>query len=66
MCDIAVKEDGGYIWKTGCDLPCKPSGTRPVCKGRAGKTASFKEIVITEAAGVATVYANDGGIILAM
>ena len=35
-------------------------------KAELEKRASFKEIVITEAAGVATVYANDGGIILAM
>ena len=58
--------DGGYIWKTGCDLPCKPSGTRLYVKAELEKRASFKEIVITEAAGVATVYAMTAGIILAM
>ena len=30
------------------------------------KRANFKEILITSAAGVATVYANDGGIVLAV
>ena len=35
-------------------------------KGELEKRASFKEIVITNAAGVATVYANDGGIVLAI
>ena len=35
-------------------------------KSELEKRGTFKDIVITTAAGVATVYANDGGIILAI
>ena len=35
-------------------------------KQELAKRADFKEIVVTNAAGVATVYANDGGIVLAI
>ena len=35
-------------------------------KNELMKRATFKEIVITETAGVATVYAGDGGIVLAV
>ena len=30
------------------------------------KRGSFRDVVITETAGVATVYANDGGIVIAL
>ena len=66
MCDIAVKETGDTSGKR--VVICHVNHQEPALyvKAELEKRASFKEIVITEAAGVATVYANDGGIILAM
>ena len=42
-----------------------PSRARLV-KEEMEKRGSFKEVIITETAGVATVYANDGGIVIAL
>ena len=66
MCDIAVKEAGDTSgkWVVICHVNHQERAL--YVKAELEKRASFKEIVITEAAGVATVYANDGGIILAM
>ena len=67
MCDIAVKEAGDMVSRKRAVI-ChvnNPERARYV-KEELEKRARFKEVVITEAAGVATVYANDGGIVLAM
>ena len=37
-----------------------------VVKNEMCRQASFKDVIITETAGVATVYASDGGIIVAL
>lgn len=66
MCDIAVKETGGTSGKRVVICHVNHQERALYVKAELEKRASFKEIVITEAAGVATVYANDGGIILAM
>ena len=66
MCDIAVKETGDTSGKRVVICPVNHQERALYVKAELEKRASFKEIVITEAAGVATVYANDGGIILAM
>ena len=66
MCDIAVKETGDTSGKRVVICHVNHQERALYVKAELGKRASFKEIVITEAAGVATVYANDGGIILAM
>lgn len=66
MCDIAVKETGDTSGKRVVICHVNHQERALYVKAELEKRASFKEIVITEAAGVATVYANDGGIILAM
>ena len=66
MCDIAVKETGNTSGKRVVICHVNHQERALYVKAELEKRASFKEIVITEAAGVATVYANDGGIILAM
>lgn len=66
MCDIAVKEMGDTSGKRVVICHVNHQERALYVKAELEKRASFKEIVITEAAGVATVYANDGGIILAM
>lgn len=66
MCDIAVKETGDTSGKRVVICHVNHPERALYVKAELEKRASFKEIVITEAAGVATVYANDGGVILAM
>ena len=66
MCDTAVKETGDTSGKRVVICHVNHQERALYVKAELEKRASFKEIVITEAAGVATVYANDGGIILAM
>ena len=66
MCDIAVKETGDTSGKRVVICHVNHQERALYVKAELEKRASFKEIVITEAAGVATVYANNGGIILAM
>lgn len=66
MCDIAVKETGDTSGKRVVICHVNHQERALYVKAELEKRASFKEIVITEAVGVATVYANDGGIILAM
>lgn len=66
MCDIAVKETGDTSGKRVVICHVNHQERALYVKAELEKRASFKEIVITEAAGVATVYANDGGIILAI
>lgn len=66
MCDIAIKETGDTSGKRVVICHVNHQERALYVKAELEKRASFKEIVITEAAGVATVYANDGGIILAM
>lgn len=66
MCDIAVKEAGDTKQRRAVIAHCNcPDRARQV-KEELEKRAQFQEIVITETAGVATVYAGDGGIVLAI
>lgn len=66
MCDIAGKETEGTGKRRAviCHVN-NPERARYV-KEELEKRYSFEEVVITEAAGVATVYANDGGVVLAI
>ena len=66
MCDIAVKEAGNTADKRAVVCHVNNPQRAMYVKGELEKRASFKKIVITNAAGVATVYANDGGIVLAI
>ena len=66
MCETAVKEAAAPedMRVVICHVN-HPKRAQQV-KEELEKLALFKEIIITKAAGVATVYANDGGIVIAM
>ena len=66
MCDIAVRDGGDTSGKTAVICHVNNPARAQLVKEELLKRASFRQIVITEAAGVATVYANDGGIVLAV
>ena len=64
MCDIAVKEAGDTLGKRAVICHVNNKKRAEYVREQLEKRANFKEILITSAAGVATVYANDGGIVL--
>lgn len=66
MTDIAVKEAGETKDKVLVISHCNNSQRAELVKQEMMKRASFKDIIITETAGVATLYANDGGIVMAL
>ncbi len=66
MCDIAFKEAGDTSEKTLVIAHCNNAARAESVKAEMEKRGAFKRIVITEAAGVSTVYASDGGIIMAL
>ena len=66
MCDIAVKEAGDTLGKRAVICHVNNKKRAEYVREQLEKRANFKEILITSAAGVATVYANDGGIVLAV
>lgn len=66
MCDTAVKEAGDTSGKRAVIAHCNCLQRAEQVKAELVKRAEFSEIVITETAGVATVYAGDGGVILAV
>lgn len=66
MCDIAVKEAGDTGEKRAVIAHCNCPDRAQQVKTELQKRAEFSEIVITETAGVATVYAGDGGIVMAI
>ena len=69
MCQIAVEKAGGPE-KTALLRLCITHVNNParaeLVKEEFLKLASFREIVITDAMGVATVYAEDGGIVIGL
>ena len=66
MADIAMKEAGDTRNKVLAIAHCNNSERAEFVKQEMLKRGSFKDIMITETAGVATVYANDGGIIMTL
>ena len=66
MCDIAVKEAGDTLGKRAVICHVNNKKRAEYVREQLEKRANFKQILITSAAGVATVYANDGGIVLAV
>ena len=66
MCDIAVSEAGDPLGKRAVICHVNNKKRAEYVREQLEKRANFKEILITSAAGVATVYANDGGIVLAV
>lgn len=66
MCDTAVKEAGDTTGKRAVIAHCNCPERAQLVKQELEKRAEFSEIVVTETAGVATVYAGDGGVVLAI
>lgn len=66
MCDIAVKEVVDAAGKIAVVCHVNNPERAEYVKNELAKRVGFKKIVVTNAAGVATVYANNGGIVLAV
>lgn len=66
MCDLAVKEAKNPETQRVVIAHCNHESRANQVKDELLKRAPFKEVVITKTAGVATVYASDGGIVLAL
>ena len=66
MADIAIREAGETKDKVLIIAHCNNPDRAEVVKNEMCRQASFKDVIITEMAGVATVYASDGGIIVAL
>lgn len=66
MAEIAVKEAGDTKEKVLVITHCNDQKRALYVKQEMTKRAEFKDVILTEAAGVATVYANDGGIVMAL
>ena len=66
MCDIAVKEVADAASKIAVVCHVNNPERAEYVKDELAKRVGFKKMVVTNAAGVATVYANDGGIVLAV
>lgn len=66
MADIAIREAGETKDKVLIIAHCNNPERAEVVKNEMCRQASFRDVIITETAGVATVYASDGGIIVAL
>lgn len=66
MVDIALKEAGDTKDKVLVIAHCNNAERALAVKAEISTHAKFKDVIITETAGVATVYASDGGIVLAL
>lgn len=64
MCDIAWKEAGAAEAKRAVIAHCNNPERAEIVRQDLENRGIFREIVVTETAGVATVYAGDGGVIL--
>ncbi len=65
MCSIAASEGVDTLKKTVVIAHCNNQKRADYVKEQLSSLAQFGRIVITETAGVATLYAGDGGIVLA-
>ena len=66
MAEIAVKEAGTTKDKRLVIAHCNAPERAQFMKEKLCSMAEFKEVVITDTRGVSTVYASDGGVILAL
>ena len=66
MAEIAVKEAGTTKDKRLVIAHCNAPERAQFMKDKPCSMAEFNEVVITDTCGVSTVYANDGGVILAL
>lgn len=64
MCDIAVRDKTDLEQKRVIIAHCNCPERALQVKAEMEKRGSYKDIVITETAGVATLYAGDGGIVM--
>lgn len=64
MCDMAIKDGGDVSGKRAVISHCNAPERAGLVKEELERMGVFREFVTIETAGVATVYANDGGIIL--
>ena len=64
MTETAVKNGGATEGKRLVISHCNAPERAEYVKQKMCEMAPFKEAIITETAGLATVYANDGGIIV--
>lgn len=66
MCQIATKEAKEPSAKRAVIAHCNCPDRAEQVKAELEKCGDYREIVITETAGVATMYAGDGGIVMAI
>ena len=66
MCDYAVNAVEDTRERVLVIAHCNCPKRAEFVKAEMEKRGSYKDIIITETAGVATVYANDGGIVIAL
>lgn len=66
MAEIAVKDAGSTKDKRLVIAHCNAPERARFMKEKLCSMAEFKEVVITDTCGVSTVYANDGGVIVAL
>lgn len=66
MCELGVREAGDMAEKRAVIAHCNCPDRAALVKEELIKRGNFREIVITETAGVATMYAGDGGIVMAI
>ncbi|MDR1771730.1 MAG: DegV family protein [Hungatella sp.] len=66
MVEISLKEGGDTRDKVLVISHCNNPQRAEHVKQEMQKKAVFKDVIITETAGVATVYANDGGIVMTL
>ena len=65
MCDHAVQSVADTKDRVLVIAHCNCPSRAMLVKDEMEKRGGFKEVIVTETAGVATVYANDGGIVIA-
>lgn len=66
MCEIAVKAAGDISAKRAVIAHCNCPDRADRVRKELEKLGAFREIIITETAGVATMYAGDGGVVMAI
>lgn len=66
MCDIAIREAGETEDMRAVIAHCNNAERAELVRQELEGKGAFREIVVTETAGVATVYAGDGGVVLAV
>lgn len=66
MCEIGVREAEKPSERRAVIAHCNCPDRAELVKEELEKRGTFREIVITQTAGVATVYAGDGGVVLAV